>query len=448
MLAVASAPCSTSCPARGPLRCGNARAFVWRRRSTGPSRRAPLSPYDANGNTLAYDPDGAGYKPARSFVYDLENRPLAITRGGVSTSFTYGADGARVSKQFGAAKTVYLGAEAELLFDAANPTGQLSSTLHPDVKRVGMQTLYLVKDHLASNRLTIPQSAAALQAHAYGPYGQPRIENFATVPTGRGYINQQFDPETGLQYLNARYYDPDMGRFLTPDWWDPMQAGVDVNRYAYAGNDPINFSDPNGHATCGRACRGPVETIGWTLDDTAQLANVVADVAPGIGDVKGFVEAETWGDYTIATVTLIPGTDALKVVKKAQGGTYTLRDADGKVKYCGQSCDLARREKEHKRDPVKGKLRFNVEERVDDYAVRRGQEQQLYDQYGRPILNKKKPIGDTNKNKPKYFDAAKQYEQKKPGGTGGTSGGSGGGLPKPKSPGSGNWNSFWKSLGF
>jgi RHS repeat-associated protein len=207
--------------------------------------------YDANGNTLAYDADGAGVKPARSFVYDLENRPLAITRGGVSTSFTYGpamgVDGARVSKVFGAAKTVYLGAEAELLFDAANPTGQLSSTLHPDVKRVGMQTLYLVKDHLASNRLTIPQSAAALQAHAYGPYGQPRIENFATIPTGRGYINQQFDPETGLQYLNARYYDPDMGRFLTPDWWDPMIAGVDINRYAYAGNDPVNMSDPSGH---------------------------------------------------------------------------------------------------------------------------------------------------------------------------------------------------------
>jgi RHS repeat-associated protein len=204
--------------------------------------------YDANGNTLAYDVDGPGAKAPRKLVYDLENRPLAINRGGVATSFAYGADGARVSKQFGAAKTVYLGAEAELLFDAANPTGQLSSTLHPDVKRVGMQTLYLVKDHLASNRLTIPQSAVALQAHAYGPYGQPRIENFATVPTGRGYINQQFDPETGLQYLNARYYDPDMGRFLTPDWWDPMQAGVGTNRYAYAGNDPINASDPNGHA--------------------------------------------------------------------------------------------------------------------------------------------------------------------------------------------------------
>ncbi len=40
--------------------------------------------------------------------------------------------------------------------------------------------------------------------------------------------------ETGLQYLHARYYDPDLGRFLTPDTWDPILAGVDINRYAYA----------------------------------------------------------------------------------------------------------------------------------------------------------------------------------------------------------------------
>jgi Spy/CpxP family protein refolding chaperone len=41
--------------------------------------------------------------------------------------------------------------------------------------------------------------------------------------------------------------DPNYGRFLSPDTWDPILAGVDFNRYAYAGNDPINMSDPNGH---------------------------------------------------------------------------------------------------------------------------------------------------------------------------------------------------------
>jgi RHS repeat-associated protein len=64
---------------------------------------------------------------------------------------------------------------------------------------------------------------------------------------GKGYINERFDPETGLQYLNARYYDPLLARFITPDTWDPEIPGVDINRYAYAGNDPVNGSDPSGH---------------------------------------------------------------------------------------------------------------------------------------------------------------------------------------------------------
>ncbi|WP_407692764.1 RHS repeat-associated core domain-containing protein [Rhizobium herbae] len=36
-------------------------------------------------------------------------------------------------------------------------------------------------------------------------------------------------------------------RFIQPDTWDPTVEGVGTNRYAYAGNDPVNNSDPNGH---------------------------------------------------------------------------------------------------------------------------------------------------------------------------------------------------------
>ena len=41
--------------------------------------------------------------------------------------------------------------------------------------------------------------------------------------------------------------DPIFGRFISPDDWDPTLPGVGTNRYAYAGNDPMNKSDPNGH---------------------------------------------------------------------------------------------------------------------------------------------------------------------------------------------------------
>jgi RHS repeat-associated protein len=203
--------------------------------------------YDANGNTLTYDPDGTGPKPSRTFAYDGENRPVSITAPHavsgslVTATFAYGADGERVSKTSGSATTWYLGVEAEI-----GPTGGFTSHIHPDIRRVGANSFdYLFKDHLSSNRLTL--NGAAVTRHDYGPYGQPLTTNSATIPTAKSYINERFDAETGLMYLHARYYDPDLARFLSADTWDPTLPGVDINRYAYAGNDPINKSDPNGH---------------------------------------------------------------------------------------------------------------------------------------------------------------------------------------------------------
>ena len=66
-------------------------------------------------------------------------------------------------------------------------------------------------------------------------------------PVSKGWIGERYDAEAGLQYLNARYYDPDLAMFLQPDWWEVTQAGVGTNRYAYAGGDPVNGVDPGGH---------------------------------------------------------------------------------------------------------------------------------------------------------------------------------------------------------
>ena len=200
--------------------------------------------YDANGNTLSYDVDGPGPEVARTLVYDGENRPLVILRGGVPAVMAYGPDTERTSKSFNGAVTHYLGNDAEVRFDAITPLGLVTSYLHPDIRREGAVTDYLVKDHLASNRLLI-RHGQSVTPLAYGPYGNPTTP---ALVNGKGYINERFDPETGLAYHHARHYDPHLGRFLTPDTWDPMLAGVDINRYAYAGNDPVNFSDPNGHA--------------------------------------------------------------------------------------------------------------------------------------------------------------------------------------------------------
>jgi RHS repeat-associated protein len=230
----------------------------------GPTASRPHAPtsvcgtaitYDGNGNTVDYDVDGTGSLAPRQIAYDLENRPVVV-RGSKTAVFAYGPDGERAIK-YGApgVTTLFLGKDAELLFSPATatlyPNGQLSSYIHPDVKREGQATDYLIKDHLASNRLTLRHSTGSVEHHRYGPYGKPLGTpaggSQSLVNGGKGYINERFDPETGLQYLNARYMDPHMGRFISPDTWDPTIPGVDINRYAYAGNDPMNGKDPDGH---------------------------------------------------------------------------------------------------------------------------------------------------------------------------------------------------------
>ncbi len=275
---------------------------------------APIS-YDANGNTLSYDPDGPGPLARKDIAYDGENRPIAVTTNGNTASFDYGPDGARVGKSFLNRQHFYLGADAEIAVDSANTAGLLTSYLHADIRREGQATDVMVKDHLASNRLVLRVGGATTRAD-YGPFGQPLTSNGSVALQGKGYINERFDPETGLQYLNARYYDPLLARFLTPDTWDPELPGVDINRYAYAGNDPVNFSDPNGHNA-----EAPPMGLDMTEEQAASMAalgGLIADFTPVVGDIKGFYEAQTWADYSIAAVTLIPGADVLKVVGRLQ----------------------------------------------------------------------------------------------------------------------------------
>ena len=73
----------------------------------------------------------------------------------------------------------------------------------------------------------------------------------AAVPAAagedKGFVGERYDAGAGLQYLNARYYDPRLGLFLQPDWFEVTQPGVGTNRFSYSGNDPVNWRDPGGN---------------------------------------------------------------------------------------------------------------------------------------------------------------------------------------------------------
>ena len=83
----------------------------------------------------------------------------------------------------------------------------------------------------------------------YTPYGSLAL---GTAPNGPGYTGHVNDPDTGLVYMQARYYDPATGRFLSIDPVVPAAGNTfNFNRYDYTSNNPENHIDPDGKADCG-----------------------------------------------------------------------------------------------------------------------------------------------------------------------------------------------------
>jgi RHS repeat-associated protein len=61
----------------------------------------------------------------------------------------------------------------------------------------------------------------------YKPYG-PAIDTNSgpTIPLeSKGFTGERFDASSDLLYLNARFYDPSLGRFIQPDWWEVTEPG-------------------------------------------------------------------------------------------------------------------------------------------------------------------------------------------------------------------------------
>jgi len=79
----------------------------------------------------------------------------------------------------------------------------------------------------------------------YAPYGSQAL---GMAPNGPGYTGHVNDPDTGFVYMQARYYDPSVGRFLSVDPGEktPVDGLYVTNRYSYANNNPNRYVDPDG----------------------------------------------------------------------------------------------------------------------------------------------------------------------------------------------------------
>ena len=235
--------------------------------------------YDAAGNMTS--------TPTDTLVYDGDNRLEEVV--GV-VEFVYGPDGERLKKVAGASTTLFLGGDAEIA------GGTMTKYLPGDAKRIGTggsaETYWLHRDHLQSVRITTDDTAAIVMRANYKSYGE-QLLTVSTLPDSKAYIGERHDVETGLIYLHARYYDPALGRFIQADTLDPDIKGVDINRYAYALNDPINQSDPNGHLSEAEIQEARARGINRAM--SKRVSGAIFDTRDEAGDAST-LHAERYSD--------------------------------------------------------------------------------------------------------------------------------------------------------
>ena len=222
-----------------------------------------------NGQTITYDAIGnpLTYNNGSSYTFTWEGRQMqTATKGNTTWTYTYNADGLRTGKTDGSTTYSY----------KWNENGQLSSMV------CGTSSAWFYYDHegkplymeyadgndecsgtyryilnLQGDVVGLYDLTRDCMAMTYTYDAWGRELSWSTLNSGyagllygnpltyRGYI---YDRETGFYYLQSRYYDPSVGRFLNADGYILTGPGIiGHNMFACCGNNPVNRVDPTGH---------------------------------------------------------------------------------------------------------------------------------------------------------------------------------------------------------
>ena len=225
--------------------------------------------YDAIGNPLTYY-NGADY----TMTWRQGRRLSNVTTGGQTINYEYDSEGKRTGKQVGTAQTTYLYAggrlvsieghtpdyRIDLLYDESGVYG----CIYNDASHT--QTKYRFVKNAQGDIIQIrDQSDAVVANYTYDAWGallSVTDENGAAITASahialrnpiryRGYL---YDSETGFYYVSSRYYDPEIGRWISPEpnvdngEFDEGAGLIGYDVYAYCANNPVMYKDDTGES--------------------------------------------------------------------------------------------------------------------------------------------------------------------------------------------------------
>ena len=293
-----------------------------------------------NGTTVTSDTIGNILSDGTSTYTWKNGRQLATaTKNGTTWTYTYDANGMRTTRTDGS--TVYT-----YFYDGSNlhkmKVGNDTLTFiygyngHPMAVKYNYYYYYYVTNTFGDVLAILDDTGAEVVTYTYDAWGNILTTGGSMATTlgaynplrYRGYV---YDQESGLYYLQSRYYNPAICRFISADSLIAPRTAVGVNQFVYCCNNPVSYSDPTGHwletvfdlfslgVSVVDVVINPLNPWAW-----AGLAGDALDLIPfatGIGEsIKGMRVVAKGADLA---------DDTLTTIRFAKAANYADEFADG-----------------------------------------------------------------------------------------------------------------------
>ena len=273
-----------------------------------------------NGNSIVYDNSGnpTTYRRGTSAAYTLtwsNGRQLTRTvNGGTTTDYTYNADGIRTWKKVGAVEHAYItqngkvvretigsGSTAKVLDFIYDESGRPFALNYSTNNGSTFTTYYYILNLQGDVIKLVNASGTASATYSYDAWGNILSSSgtLASVNPLR-YRGYYYDTETGWYYLQSRYYDPVIHRFINADCLASTGQGfIGTNMFAYCLNNPVMMIDSTGYigAEGAVAAANWWNPFGWIMAAVV-LVEVVIIVAAVVDQVSDSDTETIYGDKT------------------------------------------------------------------------------------------------------------------------------------------------------